>query len=227
MSALTWRHGVRRVIVAVASLGLIAAGFIGCSAPTPANERGVGDTSSVQTQLITAEDQDADVTVEAGVALDTVPAVLTLSFRGRGPYRELQAVRITIGQGESARHLTGADFNVTRPGDRALRSTARLYLPSSGRLPIHVVLLDGTLDTIGLVTTDLNLRPGYAYGVRIVAGWPRPAASYCGGKEFDRVSPLRRVARSVELRPGEHGPPLIDSLFLSVSAIDQGSTGLC
>lgn len=207
-------------------MGLIAAGIVGCGQQAPADVMGGGDTASDHSQPL-AEHEDAQLRVDTDPAADTVRSTLTLSFRGRGPYRELRAIRIKIGQGKSARHLTGADFNITRPGDKALRSTARLFLPSSGRMPIQVALVAGMRDTIGVVRTDLELRPGHAYGLNILAGWPPLAASYCGGKEFDRVAPLRAGARSVKLRPREYGPPLVDSLFVRVSAIDQRARGRC
>ena len=106
------------------------------------------------------------------------PNTLELTYSGVGAYRDPRLLHVVLDEGPNGRHLSGGEFTTTR---YLTPHSQMLEVPSTGLLPLRVLLVSLSGDTLASARIALPLRPAHRYGLSVRAGGPRPEG-ICVGK---------------------------------------------
>jgi hypothetical protein len=132
---------------------------------------------------------------------------LEIALWGRPQFNDSH-LRILVGDpGQPLYRIGASDFTTT---DYGIPQTRRLQVPTSGSLPVRVVLLLNTRDTLAVGDVQFRLEPGYRYGLSVQAGGRRPEGMCVG------------PVTTVPIRwPGESAAS--DTLFLVTGGLPEGA----
>lgn len=133
---------------------------------------------------------------------------------GRDAYSDPNLVRVTLGEGRKARHIEGRTFESGNDSAFDYHSTPHfgpIRVATHGELPIRVVLVDSTGDTVASVRAALRLRPSYDFTITIVVGYGQRLQSMC--KDETHAVPIRTGAEAI-------AP---DSMFVMISGLPAGA----
>ena len=138
---------------------------------------------------------------------------LVISYMGRDAYSDPGMVRVTLGKGRNARHIQGRTFESGDDSAFDYHSTPHfgpIRVATHGELPIRVVLVDSTGDTLANVHAALRLQPSYEFAITIVAGYEHRLQSVC------KVETYAAPIMTAEAIP-------LDSMFVVISGLPAGA----
>ena len=139
---------------------------------------------------------------------------LVISYMGRDAYSDPSLVGVTIGKGRNARHIKGRAFESGEDSAYGYQATPHfgpIRVGTRGELPVRVVLVDSSGDTLANVNAALRLQPSYDFAITIVAGYEQRLQSVCIVE-----------THAVPIRAGAEGVPP-DSMFVVISGLPAGA----
>jgi hypothetical protein len=139
---------------------------------------------------------------------------LVISYMGRDAYGDPGLVRVTLGEGRKARHIKGRTFESGEDSAFGYQATPHfgpIRVGTRGELPVRVVLVDSSGDTLASVRAAVRLQPSYDFAITIVAGYEQRLQSVC-----------KVETHAVPIRAGSEGIPP-DSMFVAISGLPAGA----
>lgn len=139
---------------------------------------------------------------------------LVITYSGRGSYADSSLVRVALGEGRKAHHISGKSFTSGHDsafGYKTSPHVGPIRVGTHGELPVRVALVGPAGDTLASVSTALRLEPRYEFWIEIIAGRVQRPKGMCTGE-----------IHAVSIGPGPQGP-LPDSLFVLTGGMPAGA----